>query len=214
MVDFSIIMRHLYKMGNDQILQRYIPKFERGQILAEAHGGAIGGHYAGHVTTHKILNAGLWWLTLHQDSKAHYKAYDIFQRTRKPSQRDEMPLNPHMTLEPFEKWAINFVGLIKPWGKTCAFYIITIMKYLTQWVEAQPVKNCTANTSVKFLFENILTRFGCLKILMSDHKTDFLNETISALVEEFQVYHQKSTTYHPQVNGIVEAFKKILETSY
>lgn len=26
-------------MGNDEILRRYVPEFEQGQILAEAHGG-------------------------------------------------------------------------------------------------------------------------------------------------------------------------------
>lgn len=136
--NFSVIAGHLYKMGSNEILRHYVPEFERINILADAHGRATGGHYVGKATAQKILHGGLWWPTLHKDLKAYCQACDVCQRTGRPSCRDELPLNPQVALQPFEKWAIDFVGLIQPQGKkTSVLYIIIIVtEHLTQWGEA------------------------------------------------------------------------------
>ena len=106
------------------------------------------------------------------------------------------------------------MGPINPLGKrTGARYIITTTDYLTRWAEATLLKDCSATTTTQFIFENILTRFGYQQILMSDQGTHFLNQTIQLLTEEFHTYHQKSTPYHPQANGTMEAFKKNLENA-
>jgi transposase InsO family protein len=130
------------------------------------------------------------------------------------SRRDEIPLELQLTIQAFEKWAIEFVGPINPLGKRrAARYIITAIEYLTRWAEAREVKDCSATTTTCFIFDDIITRFGCPKILMSDQGTPFINKTIEALTEEFAVHRQKSTPYHPQKNGTIEAFNKILETT-
>ena len=82
---------------------------------------------------------------------------DACQRMRRPSRRDEFPLHPQVSLQPFEKWVIDFFGPIQPPGKkTGAHYIITTIEYLTRWAEAQPVKDCIDVTTAKFLFEYVL----------------------------------------------------------
>jgi transposase InsO family protein len=125
-----------------------------------------------------------------------------------------MQLAPQMTLQEFEKWTIDFVGPINPPGKrTGARYIITATEYLTRWAEERIVKDCSETTTTHFIFDDIITRFGCLKALTSDQGTHFINKTVESLTEEFAVHHQKSTPYHPQENGTVEAFNKILETT-
>jgi transposase InsO family protein len=211
---FSLIVGQLYKMGTDEILRRCVMEAEHPMILEEAHEGIAGGHYAGKSTAQKVLRAGLWWPTLRTDAKEYARSCDVCQQVGKSSRRDEMPLAPHTTLQAFEKWAIDFVGPINPPGKhTGARYIIIATKYLTRWAKARAVKDCSAATTGRFIFDDIITRFGCPKFLMSDQGTHFINKTVEALIEEFAVHHQKSTPYHPQEKRMVEAFNKILETS-
>lgn len=197
-VDFSLIDRHLYKMSLDEILHEYFPEHERNSVLVEAHGGVTGGHYTGKATMHKILRVGLWWPIVHKDSKEYCSACDVCQRIRRPSRSDELPLNPQVTLKDFDKWMLEFVGPVNPSGKKIGtHYIITTKDYLTRWAEAQPVKDCNVKTTVHFIFEYILSRFGCPMILMSDIGTHFFNCMIEALTNEFKVHHQKSMYYHP-----------------
>jgi hypothetical protein len=116
------------------------------------------------------------------------------------------------TLEPFNKWTIDFVGPINPIAHlTWACYTITIIEYLTRWDEAVPVKYCTIETIRHFILENIITRFRCPNVFMSDQGSHFVNETIQKLTQEFMIHDQKSTPYHPQANGTMEDFNKILE---
>ena len=96
-----------------------------------------------------------------------------------------MLLVPQVTLQPFDKWAVEFLGPITPPGKRIgARYIITVTDYLTRSAKAAPVVDCTAMTAAKFIFENIVTRFGCPRILMSDQGSHFINRTVRALTKE------------------------------
>jgi hypothetical protein len=45
--DYQLITGHLYKMGVDNILRRYVLEYEQPRILSEAHEGLAGGHYVG-----------------------------------------------------------------------------------------------------------------------------------------------------------------------
>jgi hypothetical protein len=183
-VDFSLIVGHLYKMGPNEILRRCVMEAERPLILAKSHEGIAGGHYVGKETTQKVLRFVLWWPTLHRDTKDYSIACDVCQRVGKPSRIDEMPLALQLTLQSFEKWAIEFIGPINPPGKCIGSrYIIIASEYLTRWVEARAVKDCSTTTVACFIFDDIITKLGCPKILMSGKGTHFINKTVEALTK-------------------------------
>jgi len=97
-----------------------------------------------------------------------------------------MPLNLRVTLHAFDKWVVDFVGPINPLvRRTSTRYIITMTNYLKKWVEVEPIKDCSVDTTTWFLFENIVISFGCPKVLMSNQGNHFLKNTISTLIEEF-----------------------------
>jgi hypothetical protein len=88
-----------------------------------------------------------------------------------------------MTLESFDKWAINFVGPISPPMHIMGVrYIITTTKYFMWWVKAASFKDFTTKITTWLILENVITRFGCPKVIMRNQGSHFLNETIRELL--------------------------------
>ena len=89
-------------------------------------------------------------------------------------------------------------------------YIVVATEYLTKWAEAKAVKTDTAVHAATFMYENIISRFHCLKIMVSDRGSHFLNELFEEMTVKFRINHQNTTPYHPQTNGQMERVNGIL----
>ena len=188
-----------------------MPEHEKNRILMEAHQGITGGHEAAEITKRKILQAGLWWPTMSKDAHFFTKNCDLCQRLGQPTDTDRMPIYLVIPLQPFAKWGLDFIGPIKPKSQsTHCEYILVAIDYFTKWAEAKALRNNTAAEVAKFLYENIMTRFGCPVELVSDQGTHFLNQMIEELTTKHMIIHKKSSTYDPQCNGYAKSTNKIL----
>jgi hypothetical protein len=94
-------------------------------------------------------------------------------------------------------------------------YILLAVDYMSKWVEAIPYKKNDNKIVVKFLKENILSRFGTPRAIISDNGSHFCNRAFEALMRKYAITHKLSTPYHPQTSGQVEVsnrqVKQILE---
>jgi hypothetical protein len=60
--------------------------------------------------------------------------------------------------EPFMKWGLNFIGLVKLTRRlTRNKYILVIIDYATKWVEVKTLITKIIVVTTKFLYEYILT---------------------------------------------------------
>eukprot|EP00253_Pinus_taeda_P005173 PITA_05173 len=207
---FTWIRGNLLKLGPDQILRRCVREEEVFDILLTCHDGPCGGHFAAKRTTFKILQACYYWPTLHQDVRRYISQCDRCQRMGRPTPRDEMPLQPQVTLEPFEKWGMDFVGPINPPSRQKS-YIILCTDYLTKWAETKAIKATTKEKVAEFLRENIFYKFGYPRELVIDQGSQFTSNLIEGLLAHHKIKNRTSTPYHPQANGQVEVTNRALE---
>jgi hypothetical protein len=193
---------YVFKYCKDQIIRRCIPAQESKQVIAFCHSEACGGHFSSRKTAAKILQCGFYWPTLFKDVHAFCLICDRCQRLGNISKRNMMPLNPIMVIEIFDCWGIDFMGPFPP--SFGYLYILVAVDYVSKWVEAIPCRNNDHQTVIKFLKENILSRFGIPKSIISDGGAHFCNRHFWNLMKKYLIFHKIATPYHPQTSGQAE----------
>ncbi|CAB4439642.1 unnamed protein product [Rhizophagus irregularis] len=195
----------LYRVKNGKKL-KVIKDHEYEGLMYMMHDHELSGHFGIKATQDKIKEK-YYWKGMIKDIEAYVKSCDKCQRRGKPIGKNE--LNPIKVKEPFYQIGIDFVGPL-PSTKRRNRYILVAMDYFTKWPEAKATKRDTAEEVVKFLYEEIICRHGCPQKIISDRGTHFNNKIVSMLMERFDIKHNLSTSYHPQMNGLVERFNKTL----
>ncbi|WKA10550.1 hypothetical protein VitviT2T_028115 [Vitis vinifera] len=130
------------------------------------------------------------------------KGCDRCQSLGKLTRRNMMPLNPILIVDVFDVWGIDFMGpFLMSFGHS---YILVGVDHVSKWVEAIPCRSNDHKLVLKFLKENIFSRFGVPKAIISDGGTHFCNKPFETLLAKYGVKHKVATPYHPQTSGQVE----------
>ena len=82
--------------------------------------------------------------------------------------------------------------------------------YLTKWVEAEPLANIRDADAKKFVWRNIVTRFGVPRTLISDNGLQFDSKAFRRYCYELRIANRYSTPAYPQGNGQAEAVNNVI----
>ena len=119
-------------------------------------------------------------------------------------------LKPVFVEAPFQQWGLDFIGEINPTSSGQHMWILTATNYFTKWIEAVPTKQATDSIIIEFLICNILSRFGCLRRIITDNAKAFTSSKLVKFCSDYNIILSHSTAYYPQGNGLVESSNKSL----
>lgn len=84
-----------------------------------------------------------------------------------------LPLRSIHASGPFQQWGLGFIGEINPHSSGQHRWILIATDYFTKWIEAIPTRKVDHHVVMKFLTENIFTRFGCPHKLVTNNAAAF-----------------------------------------
>ncbi|XP_076278431.1 uncharacterized protein LOC143208168 [Lasioglossum baleicum] len=92
-------------------------------------------------------------------------------------------------------------------------YLLTMVDRFTRWVEAVPMKDCEAISVARAFLETWISRFGAPKVVTTDQGAQFESRLFSALLSRTGCHRVRTTAYHPQSNGMIERWHRVLKAA-
>jgi hypothetical protein len=200
---------YLFKLDNDGVMRRCVPREEMLEILRKCHSAKYGGHYSPFRTQAKVWSSGFYWPEMHEDTKRYVASCPECQGTRNIFQRNSMALKYNLQIDFFDVWGIDFMGPFKN-SHGCE-HILVMVDYVSKWVEAMPCRKASTEESIAMIKSMIFPHFGTSRILIRDGGTHFTGKNfkkcLSKGLYDLSLTNQrtsKSIEYaikkHPQQN--------------
>ena len=123
--------------------------------------------------------------------------------------KKKAPLLPIPVEGAFDRVAVDVLGPFPPSNKGNR-YIVVFSDYLTRWCEEFPVPSVEATVIARLLVDEIISRHGAPRVLLSDRGTNFLSKIVADVCKIFQIHKVNTSSYHPQTDGLVERFNSTL----
>ena len=184
-----------------------VPAGMRREVFELVHGLSHPGTRA----TVGIMTSKFVWHGIAKDVRAWARGCMGCQ-TAKVHRHSKAPL--HKFERPTARFSHVHVDLVVPLPSSGGHTnLLTVIDRFTRWPEAIPLAQTdTASIGRAFALHRV-TRFGVPADITSDRGPQFTSDIWRALTESLGAKIHHTTAYHPQANGLVERFHRLLKAA-
>lgn len=186
----------MYKrIANNSALLVVLDPEKRRELMEQAH--EEHGH-RGVYAVYETMKTRFYWPFMWKDIDAHVHSCDQCQR--RSTRKVEVPLNPATPATLFTKIHVDIMDMPDSKGYRC---IIAARDDLTQAAEGRALKNKKAKTVARFLWTQILCRYGAIAQIVTDNGPELMG-AFAILVRRYKINHIHISEYNSKANGVVE----------
>uniref|UniRef100_A0A151UHE5 Retrovirus-related Pol polyprotein from transposon 17.6 n=1 Tax=Cajanus cajan TaxID=3821 RepID=A0A151UHE5_CAJCA len=183
---YSVIAGELYRRGFSTPLLKCLDQPQADYVLREIHEGICGSHSGARTLAAKVLRAGYYWPTLKTDCAEYVKKCKQWQQHGNLIHASAEQLHSVSAPWPFALWGIDILGPFPLAKGQCKFLVVAV-DYFTKWIEAEPLATITAANVQKFVWKNIITRFGIPYAIISDNGLQFTDKKFNNFLENLGI---------------------------
>jgi hypothetical protein len=140
---------------------------------------------------------GFYWPSIFRDSYAAIRICLSCQQLSGKMKKVAMPLQPIVVEQPFSQWGLDVVVLINLKSSKGNIYILTTTDYFRKWPEAVALKEVDAEEFIKFLKDNIVSRFGVPDKFITENSSIFIGSKFTEFSGKYGIIIGQSSNYYP-----------------
>ena len=202
----GVLYRCIIKpVSKEQRLVPIAPLSLKATYLQQFHDAPLGAHQ-GYMKTLLRLQENVYWVGMATDTQNYCDSCDACNQA-KPALPQPVPL---VNMPMGKPWEMLGVDILKvPMSCQGNSYILVIQDYFTKWPVAIPLKDQTAEGTVKALIETF-SIYGIPTYIHSDQGANFESTLLKETCRAFGIHKSRTTPYHPQGDGLVERTNRSL----
>ncbi|GJX11599.1 reverse transcriptase domain-containing protein [Tanacetum coccineum] len=206
---YELMDEILYRRSFLRPWLRCVGPLQADYVIREIHEGSCSMHAGPRSVVAKAMRSGYYWPTMHRDARDMILKCKDCQVHRPVPRNPQQPLTPITSPWPFYKWGIDIAGPF-PEGPGKVKFLIVAMDYFTKWIEAKAVATISGGQVKKFVWDNIVCRFGLPGEIVSDNGKQFSDNPFKDWCEKLNITQRFASVKHPQSNGLVERANRSL----
>jgi len=188
--------------------QLVIPRNLIDEVLASMHDDITAGHL-GVAKTYDKIRQRYFWEGMYKDIAHWIGTCKDCASKKSPKRTATAPMQSIPVEGPFDRVCVDVLGPL-PTSDLGNRYVVVFTDSLTTWPEAFAIKSAGAEVIAQLFVEEIVSRHGAPRTLLSDRGKNFLSRLVQEICDLFSVKKVNTTTYHPQTDGLTERFNHTL----